>query len=349
MDPGPCVQDLPDEVLERVLSFMPPRDLAAAAVVSRHWRVLCQRERLCCAVCLGSQSDKRQPYDKVDPEGTTRPPGYAENQPWREIWMAELRSPEFDCVHNWGPRAAQHSEPCTDYCLLCGRPRPMTVANRITKIVLVGSCKTGKTAIVDHFCRGIQPEAEHEYKATIGIDFGIRHCCMKGEELTLQLWDTSGDERYRVLTNAYFRGTRGVIITFDVSNRDSLHSASSTHWENLIQERIRRQDGDDRDVSVVLLGANFGVGTERKREVSAAEAWEVVRRMNQLPCCIDIGLRVIKYIEANPVTGEGVHRAMAALAGAFLDCSRDCDRADSIVVPPPTSACATLRQECVVM
>ena len=31
-----------------------------------------------------------------------------------------------------------------------------------------------------------------------------------------QIWDTSGEERYRAVTSAYYRGSVGAMIVFDV-------------------------------------------------------------------------------------------------------------------------------------
>ena len=32
-----------------------------------------------------------------------------------------------------------------------------------------------------------------------------------------QIWDTSGEERYRAITSAYYRGSVGAILVFDVT------------------------------------------------------------------------------------------------------------------------------------
>jgi GTPase SAR1 family protein len=37
----------------------------------------------------------------------------------------------------------------------------------------------------------------------------------------LNLLDTAGQERFRTLSNSYYRGAHGVILVYDISNRES--------------------------------------------------------------------------------------------------------------------------------
>lgn len=40
--------------------------------------------------------------------------------------------------------------------------------------------------------------------------------------MKLQLWDTAGQERFRSLTRSYYRGSAGVVLVFDLSDRTTL-------------------------------------------------------------------------------------------------------------------------------
>lgn len=42
--------------------------------------------------------------------------------------------------------------------------------------------------------------------------------------LALQIWDTAGQERFRSMTSAFYSRAQGVIISFDVSQRESFNS-----------------------------------------------------------------------------------------------------------------------------
>jgi Ras-related protein Rab-18 len=45
-----------------------------------------------------------------------------------------------------------------------------------------------------------------------------------GKAYRLNLLDTAGQERFRTLSNSYYRGAHGVILVYDISNRASFHA-----------------------------------------------------------------------------------------------------------------------------
>ena len=37
----------------------------------------------------------------------------------------------------------------------------------------------------------------------------------------LQVWDTAGQDRFRTITSAYYRGADGIIVVYDITNIES--------------------------------------------------------------------------------------------------------------------------------
>lgn len=49
----------------------------------------------------------------------------------------------------------------------------------------------------------------------------IKKLSVHGKAYRLNLLDTAGQERFRTLSNSYYRGAHGVILVYDISNRES--------------------------------------------------------------------------------------------------------------------------------
>merc|ERR1711924_182529 len=57
---------------------------------------------------------------------------------------------------------------------------------------------------------------------TIGIDFKIKTITLdSGKKVKLTIWDTAGQERFRTITSAYYRGAMGILLCYDVTDRET--------------------------------------------------------------------------------------------------------------------------------
>lgn len=86
-------------------------------------------------------------------------------------------------------------------------------------MVLVGDQNVGKTCLVLRYC---EDSFWENYKATIGVDFMWQRYLIHGIGFTLHLWDTAGQEKFRSLSQAYYRGARACIAAFDLGVPESL-------------------------------------------------------------------------------------------------------------------------------
>ena len=88
----------------------------------------------------------------------------------------------------------------------------------LCKILIIGDSTTGKTCLLRCFTG---EEFSSVFISTIGVDFKTRTVEMDGAKIKLQVWDTSGDARFRTLTRAYYRGAAGVIITYSATRKET--------------------------------------------------------------------------------------------------------------------------------
>ncbi len=56
---------------------------------------------------------------------------------------------------------------------------------------------------------------------TIGCDFKIKTIEADGKTIKLQIWDTAGQERFKTITSSYYKGAHGIIVAYDMADRES--------------------------------------------------------------------------------------------------------------------------------
>ncbi|KAI1724858.1 ras family domain-containing protein [Ditylenchus destructor] len=89
------------------------------------------------------------------------------------------------------------------------------------KIVLIGDMGVGKTCVVQRFKNGSYIEKQG---TTIGVDFTMKTLIVDGKRIKLQIWDTGGQERFRTITQSYYRSANGIILCYDITCRQSSES-----------------------------------------------------------------------------------------------------------------------------
>lgn len=86
------------------------------------------------------------------------------------------------------------------------------------KILLVGDSKVGKSSLVARYTENSFNETG---SATIGIDFKIKNIDYEGKIVKLHIWDTAGQEKFKSIVTAYYRGAHGAIVMFDLTDRET--------------------------------------------------------------------------------------------------------------------------------
>lgn len=86
------------------------------------------------------------------------------------------------------------------------------------KVVVLGSANVGKTSIINRYCNGIFID---DTLNTIGAGFFTHTVNIDDYEVTLMLWDTAGEERFRSVAPSLLRGTNGLVLVFDLTSPES--------------------------------------------------------------------------------------------------------------------------------
>lgn len=157
------------------------------------------------------------------------------------------------------------------------------------KVLLIGDSGVGKSALLTRFTDRTFSDS---YMITIGVDFKIQTIKLDDKIIKLQLWDTAGQERFRTITSAYYRGANGIIIVFDVSDKETFDHVKI--WMSEIENYAN-------DVKVMLIGNKNDIEGS-KRQVSYEEAKEFADKLG------------ISYIETSAKTSINVKEAFINMA-----------------------------------
>jgi len=131
------------------------------------------------------------------------------------------------------------------------------------KLLMIGDSGVGKTCLL---LRYANDSFSPTFITTIGIDFKIKNVEIDGKTIKLQIWDTAGQERFRTITTSYFRGAQGILLVYDVTDRQSFNSIHN--WVSQLNSNA------DPNISRVLIGNKCDV-PESERVVSVEEGKEL--------------------------------------------------------------------------
>ena len=129
------------------------------------------------------------------------------------------------------------------------------------KLVILGDASVGKTSILNYLLNNTV--AKSDYSPTIGFAFSSKLVKLEsGEEVSLQLWDTWGQEEARELVSVYYRDSHAALIVFDYSNVKSVEGV--LYWLKKLEDKVNTKSmvikivGNKAD----LKGAEGGVRDE---------------------------------------------------------------------------------------
>lgn len=152
------------------------------------------------------------------------------------------------------------------------------------KIITLGSYSVGKTCIL---LRSTEPSAPlpSNYMCTIGVDFKLKMHFYNGTSARLQIWDTAGQERFQHINKTYYKGSQGVILVFDITNKPSFDRVPELLEDYKSCEPVSQ--------AFVLVGNKCD---RKERQVTFLEGNELASSLK------------IPYIECSALTGENIDK-----------------------------------------
>lgn len=127
---------------------------------------------------------------------------------------------------------------------------------------------------------------------TIGVDFKIRTFESSGSTVKLQIWDTAGQERFKTITASYYKGAHGIILVYDITDRQSFKDI-----ENWLAEVDKY---GNENVVKMLVGNKSDL--EANRQVKTEEGKSLADSLG------------IKFLETSAKDAVNVEKAFTTLS-----------------------------------
>ncbi|KAK6634531.1 hypothetical protein RUM43_011932 [Polyplax serrata] len=127
------------------------------------------------------------------------------------------------------------------------------------KVVLVGSTGVGKTTLLQRF---LDDKSNLKVQPTIWPSIFCIRLPVFGEILSLEVWDTSGQEKYRTIAHFFFGGIDVALVVFDITKTATFTQAKT--WASEILHFCKNPP-------ILLLIGNKKDLT-RRRQVSKIDA-----------------------------------------------------------------------------
>jgi Rab family protein len=176
-------------------------------------------------------------------------------------------------------------------------------------VILVGDMGVGKTSLISQYIKNIFPENP---LPTIAIEFSTKIIQINSfTNIKMQIWDTTGQEKYKSITSHHYRKAVGALLVYDVTRHSS--------FENCVKWLSEIRNYTDKDCVICLIGNKIDLleNKKNKREVPRTEAENFAKRnriiffelsakkSGDINRCIEIMIKKIYDIKKESYKGSG--------------------------------------------
>ena len=136
------------------------------------------------------------------------------------------------------------------------------------------------------------------YLETAGIEFNSKEEKINNKIIKVKIWDTAGQEIFHSLTKNFYRKADGIIIVFDLSNKESFEKIHD--WIKSIHDNIDTY----KEIQIIIVGNKNDI---EERQVTKDEGIKISEYFE------------IPYFEASAKNGNGVRTFMMRIIGDVVN------------------------------
>lgn len=166
------------------------------------------------------------------------------------------------------------------------------------KILMAGEGGAGKTSLLRRY---VESKFDESTVLTVGVDFYIKELEFNSDaECTLQLWDFSGQVRFRHLLGNYVMGARAALLLIDLTRMPKMDDL--VEWVNIVRTH-------DAVLPILLVGTKYDL-----KEYIAIDDKFMLNIMNTF--------NMAGYIKTSSKTGHNVNKVFRVIAKRLMNLCR---------------------------
>jgi small GTP-binding protein len=166
------------------------------------------------------------------------------------------------------------------------------------KLPIFGDAGVGKTTLTHRYLHGLFKQSYH---GTIGVDFFLKKLELNGKNISLQIWDFAGEEKFRFLLPGIINGANGTIFMFDITRYVTFENLSN--WLSVFKTA---NENHNQTVPALLVGSKTDL--EGIRTVPSKEAKSFAQDNN-----------LSGYIECSSKNGENVEELFRKITKIMME------------------------------
>ncbi|MFX1287232.1 MAG: Rab family GTPase [Promethearchaeota archaeon] len=87
------------------------------------------------------------------------------------------------------------------------------------KVIVIGDAGVGKTSLVKKFVSG---RFTSDYRVSIGANLFVKDLILEPDmDISIQIWDIAGQEKWVKMRHLYYRGAHGALIVGDLTRENT--------------------------------------------------------------------------------------------------------------------------------
>ena len=165
----------------------------------------------------------------------------------------------------------------------------MTCDEKI-QLIMIGESDVGKTSLIRRYTKNL---FNINHLETTGVEFNSKNEKINNKIIKVKIWDTAGQEIFHSLTKNFYRKADGIIIVFDVTNRESFDKVHD--WVKSVYDNTDTY----REIQIILVGNKIDL--ELNRQISTEEGIKLSEYFE------------IPYFEASAKNSNGVRDFMVKI------------------------------------